>query len=100
LRVVTGGFKATPVQSLETLTHIPPLDLFLTSKVIAYRQRARDDGIDRLIGRACNRIKETLGKPQACTATTTVGHPRPMREGWAEEWMNLGHEQEPLEQNT
>jgi hypothetical protein len=95
LRSVTGGFKATPIRSLETLAHVPPLDLYLTSRVIAYRARARNSGVDRLIEKACTRIKSTLGKPQVCTTTADVGHPRPVRRGWAEEWVGPRCGQDP-----
>jgi hypothetical protein len=74
LRTLTEGYKATPIQSLEMLAHVPPLDLYLTSRIIAYRTRARDSGMDRLIEKACTRIKSTAGvhcyrsrwPPQAC----------------------------------
>jgi hypothetical protein len=95
LHSVTGGYKATPIQSLETLAHVPPLHLYLTSRVIAYRARARNSGVDRLIEKACTRIKSTLGKPQVCTATAVVGHPRPVRGGWAKEWVGPRRDRDP-----
>jgi hypothetical protein len=99
LRVVTGGFRATPTQSLGTLAHISLLDLYLTSRVVTYRKRAKDNGTDSLIEKACSRIKSTLGKPQACTTTAAIGHPEPAREGWIEDWMNPGRERTPPEQD-
>jgi hypothetical protein len=52
------------------------------------------------IEKAYARIKATLCKPQACTTTAAVGHPRPMLEGCAEEWMNPGREQGPRKQDS
>ena len=90
LRIVTGGYKATPIQSLETLAHVPPLDLFLTSKVAAYRRRARDNGTDAIVARMCTRIRNTLRKPRAPIAVNVVSHPCPTKDGWIEEWMGTG----------
>jgi hypothetical protein len=50
--------------------------------------------VDRLIEKACTRIKSTLGKPQVCTATAVVGHPRPVR-GGAEEWVGPRRDRDP-----
>jgi hypothetical protein len=50
------------------------LDLYLTSRVVAYRKRAKDNGMDSLI----EKIKSTLGKPQACITTAAVSHPEPV----------------------
>ena len=75
------------------------MDLYLTGRVVAYRERAKDNGTDSLIEKACSRIKSTLGKPQACTTTAAVGHPEPAREGWIEDWMNPGRERTTSEQD-
>ena len=60
-------------QSLETLAHTPGW----TSRVVAYRKRAKDNGTDSLTEKVCSRIKSTLEKPQACTTTVADGHPEP-----------------------
>jgi reverse transcriptase-like protein len=92
LRVVTGGFKATPIKSLETLAHVPPLDLYLSSRVAIYRKKARDSGMDDLIRKKCNRIRSSLRGPRGCADREKVGHPYTVRKGWVEEW--VGTEQE------
>jgi hypothetical protein len=99
-RVIIGGFKAAPIRSLETLTHVSPLDLFLTSKVVVYRKRVRNNGsISSLKGPTTGSEQRWAShKHVARTAAATVGHPRPMREGWIEEWMNPGRERGPLGQ--
>jgi hypothetical protein len=37
MRIVAGAYRATPIQSLETETHTPPLDLYLDSKLAVLR---------------------------------------------------------------
>jgi hypothetical protein len=44
LRLVNGAFRATPTTSLETLAYVPPLDLYLTGRLVAYRRRAAAGG--------------------------------------------------------
>jgi hypothetical protein len=78
--------------------HMAPtsIDLYLTSRIIAYRTRERDSRADRLIGKACTRIKsidtrQTAGvhryrsrwPSQACTG------------GWAEEWIGRRCDRDP-----
>ena len=92
LRVVTGGFKATPIKSLETLAHVPPLDLYLSSRVAIYTKKAHDSGMDDLIRKKCSRIRSTLRGPRGCADKEKVGHPCPVRKGWVNEW--VGSEQE------
>jgi hypothetical protein len=99
LRVVTGGFRATPIKSLETLAHVPPLDLYLTSRVVAYRKRAKANGTDDLIAKATARIRRTMGRPQTHGATGAIGHPYPMPEDWVDNWIRVaGAEGEELDQ--
>jgi hypothetical protein len=89
LRVVTGGFRATPTRSLETLAYVPPLDLYLTSRVAAYRRRAKVNGTDDLIARATARIRRTMGRPQTHAATGAIRHPYPMPEDWVDNWTRV-----------
>ena len=37
LRVVAGAYRATLVRALETKTYIPPLDLYLDSRLVVFR---------------------------------------------------------------
>src|SRR6266511_5469802 len=57
LRTVAGAYKATPTRILEVETCIPPLNIYLDSRVAAFRQRLRILGIGRVIERACERLK-------------------------------------------
>jgi hypothetical protein len=88
----TSITESTEKGSIIIIVILTPLDLYLTSRVIAYRKRARDSGMDRLIEKACTRIKSTLGKPQVCTATAALG--RPVQEGRAEEWIGPRRDRE------
>jgi Reverse transcriptase (RNA-dependent DNA polymerase)/Endonuclease-reverse transcriptase len=90
LRVITGAYKATPISSLETLACVPPLDLYLTGRVAAYRRRAELNGIDALISQTCGRIKKTLRGPRSSNIPADNRHPHPVRERWIEDWMDQG----------
>ena len=39
LRVVAGAYKATAAKVLEVETNVPPLDLYLNSRVLAYANK-------------------------------------------------------------
>src|SRR6266511_5650201 len=52
LRTVAGAYKATPTRILELEICIPPLNIYLNSRVAAFRQRLRILGIGRIIERA------------------------------------------------
>ena len=57
LRTVAGAYKATPTRILEVETCIPPLNIYLDSRVAAFRQRLRISGTGRVIERAYERLK-------------------------------------------
>jgi hypothetical protein len=57
LRTVAGAYKATPTRILEVEACIPPLNIYLDSRVAAFRQRLRISGIELAIERACERLK-------------------------------------------
>jgi hypothetical protein len=73
--------------SLETLAYVPPLDLYLTGKLVAYRRRAAAGGIDELIKRKCDRIKNTLGRPHIDVSTSVVGYSTPVPHDWLTTWL-------------
>jgi hypothetical protein len=90
-----GGLQSHAHPVARNARTCSPLNLYPTSRIIAYRTRAKDSGVDRLIEKACTRIKSSLGKPQVCTATAVVGHPRPVQGGWAEEWIGPRRDRDP-----
>jgi hypothetical protein len=60
LRVVAGAYKATPIRALETETHTPPLDLYLDSRLAAFRERLASSPVGQLIQEACKVIQRRL----------------------------------------
>lgn len=66
LRTVCGAFKATPIRSLETLAHVPPIDLYLDGRTAAFQGRLTREVRD-MESRINTRIARTLGggTPQA-----------------------------------
>jgi Reverse transcriptase (RNA-dependent DNA polymerase)/Endonuclease-reverse transcriptase len=96
LRFITGGYKASSISSLETLAFIPPLDLYLTSRVAAYRERLYRSGIGEIISSACARIKRFFNKDSLDISPRMIGHPWPAPKGWARAWRGYtGNSSEP-----
>jgi hypothetical protein len=60
LRVVAGAYKATPVRALETETHTPPLDLYLDSRLAAFRNRLANSPVGQSIQEAYKVIQQRL----------------------------------------
>jgi len=60
LQVVAGAYKATPVAALETETHTPPLDLYLDAKLVKFRARHKDSGMEELVTKACAHVQAKL----------------------------------------
>ncbi len=60
LRVVAGAYRATLVRALETETYIPPLDLYLDSRLAAFRDRLANSQVGQSIQRACKVIQQRL----------------------------------------
>lgn len=53
LRMVTGGFRATPTHILESHTNTPPLHLALTARTASYRAKAATSDIDEMLKTQC-----------------------------------------------
>ena len=60
LRIVTGAFKATPLQSLEAECTIPPIDLYMDSLHASFQLRLLRSKTQPLIDSACLRIRNQL----------------------------------------
>lgn len=91
LRAVVGGFRATPIKTLELLAFIPPLDLYLTTHVAIYRQRAAQNGIDNLILSRCKAIRESLVPRTRVMPVplTHLTHNQALPASWYDEWLKL-----------
>lgn len=84
--MILGAFRATRIQSLETLAYVPPIELYLSARLASYRARAAATGIDRLIERHCQRIVDSVGRV-ARTDIAFVGFNRPAPLTWVREWV-------------
>jgi hypothetical protein len=49
LCIVAGGYRATLIQSLETETVVPLLDLYLNKQMADFEERVKQIGIDKLL---------------------------------------------------
>jgi hypothetical protein len=83
LRVVAGAYRATPIRSLEVETHVPPIDLYLDSRLAAFQNRLANPSVGQLIEKTCAtiqaRIKNRRGRKTTRTITT-----REQRREWVE----------------
>ena len=60
LRTVTGAFKATATRALEAEAFVPPLDIYLNSRVARFEKRLQSSGIDDLINNNCSAVAQRL----------------------------------------
>jgi hypothetical protein len=60
LRTVAGAYRATPIRALETETHTPPLDLYLDSRLAAFRERLAGSQVGQTIQEMCKVIQRKL----------------------------------------
>ena len=78
LRVVAGAYRATPIRDLEVETHTPPLDLYLDSRLAAFRERLATSQVGKVIQTACETIRRRLKnkrgqrRTQAQTVTALI----------------------------
>lgn len=90
LRTITGGYRATPVSTMEAEAHIRPLDLTLDSKVARATRRLHDTGMGRHIEEACNWVRTRLrrrGRARQKRRVTLpeIAHPMSTTRGWADD---------------
>jgi hypothetical protein len=60
LQIVTGAYRATPTQTLETEAYVPPIDLYLDSWLTAFQNRLTNSGVGQLIEKACRTIQNRI----------------------------------------
>src|SRR5271156_952030 len=60
LRTIAGAYKATPIESLETETFIPPIDLYLDKRCARYRQRTQGTPVRSYIIEQCNIVQRRV----------------------------------------
>jgi hypothetical protein len=73
LRTISGAYKATPIASLESETFVPPIDLYLDSRVAAFQRRIQGSPSYEVIQRACKNIQRRLKLKGKAKKTTTLG---------------------------
>jgi hypothetical protein len=81
LRTVAGAYKATPIRSLEVETYIPPIDIYLNSRVAAFQRRVENSSSYDTITRACSAIRARL-KSRIARKAKTQGQ---LRKEWAKQ---------------
>lgn len=106
LRVVSGGYRRTPVRNLETETFTPPLDLYLTKRLADFETRLEATGKAQLLRNVCAGIAarlRTRRNRQRISPWQTVpapSHPVPQdveeRTQWARRWIGDGSTSEAL----
>jgi len=84
LRVVAGAFRATPVRALETETYIPPLNIYLDSRLATFRTRLKDTGLERIIEKQCEKLRQRLQRRRHTRQAPQRG---PTRDQWAKSWL-------------
>lgn len=92
LRIISGGFRATPMHALETNTNVPPLDLILTARTVAYRLAAEDSDLDVALQGHCLRAHLSLSDTARPRHTWNqleplVRHPKPLPREWFRNWI-------------
>lgn len=75
LRTIAGAYRATPIQALETETFIPPIDLYLDSRIAAFQRRLQASPTYDQIQKACQAIARRL-KLRKPRTTQTQGQRR------------------------
>jgi hypothetical protein len=70
---VSGAYLATRTAILETELHLPPIDLWLNSRVSSFHRHFRESGLAIQSSRACNRVTQAITHPRgAGLAPSTV----------------------------
>jgi hypothetical protein len=100
LRIVSGAYKATPIRQLETETYIPPIDLWLTSRVAVFHRRLRESGMEEKIKRTSRTIRTFLRRRRTRSQQQPKQKPHGPRENAerALKWLDDGNIRARLEE--
>ena len=93
LRTVAGAFKATPIKKLETETYVPPIDIYLDSRLASFRRRLIDSGQAVVIYQACASIRARLRRRRCRRRTRQASGPGARSKAlneWSDQWMKGG----------
>jgi hypothetical protein len=87
LRAITGGYRATPISTMEAEANMSRLDLALDSKVARAIKRLQETGMDKQIEEACSWVRTRLRKRgkarQKKVTLQEVAHPAKVTSMWA-----------------
>jgi hypothetical protein len=86
LRAVAGAYRATPTRTLEVETHVPPMDLYLDSRLAAFQNRLASSGVGQLIEKACSTIQARIRNRRGRKSTIQEKRREwvEQREGWTQ----------------
>src|SRR6516162_7063943 len=88
LRTDAGAYKATPVRSLETETWVPPLDLYLNTRVARFERRLQGSPSGELVRQCGAAVARALRQRRGRPPKLLNGKHRDahMLATWAEQW--------------
>jgi hypothetical protein len=89
LRVVAGAYCATVTHTLEVETHVPPMDLYLDSRLAAFQNMLANLEAGQLIEKACSTIQARIRNRRRRRITRKITA-REQRREWVEkraEWI-------------
>lgn len=98
LRVVAGAYCATVTHTLEVETHVPPMDLYLDSRLTAFQNRLANLGVGQLIEKACSTIQARIRNRRGRRITRKITT-REQRREWVEkqaEWIQQNNPIRPI----
>lgn len=74
--MISGAYKATPIRTLETETFIPPLNLYIDSRIAAFQERLEKSPAYKTIQDAAQTIARRLRLNRRKKQTKTLGQER------------------------
>ena len=94
LRTVTGAYRATPISTLEVEAYVPPIDLFLDSRLAAFQARQAGSKVEQFIENSCKQIQARIRNRRGRKAAQkrTVGE---YKKNWADEREKRIQERQP-----
>ena len=81
LKIVTGGYKATPSRLLETECWVPPIDLYLNKRRADYEERLERTGMAEKIRQSMKEIGTRLRnrKTRLLSSSSSYHLPKPVK---------------------
>ena len=91
--MIAGAYKATSVRQFEREVDTPPLDLYLSGRVVVFEVRLQASGMDQLVknltAKVANWLKQSGPGPKKPTSDFEIGSQR-NRATWAKDWLAGG----------